>query len=240
GGSQTRLFQVSPGGSLTLTRIKLSGGSAEGGGAIYSEAATLTLDNCTFDGNVATNGNGGAVWAEGGNVTIVGGEFLANNATVYGGALYVVEGILVVQGGSRLQDNKAEVGGALFCGVEEEETFKSQAYCSITDAKFLSNTAARDEQEWVEDRAERDGGGAAMFQSATVEITDSEFSWNHARLSGGAVYGGVDTNVSVNGCTFGNNTSEFFGGAVSASSLTLGGGTQLTDNSADDDGGAVS
>lgn len=240
GGSPTRLFKVSSGASLTLTGLKMSGGSADGGGAIYSESAALTLNNCTFDGNFATNGSGGAVLAKGGNVTIVGGEFLANNATGSGGALYVVEGRLVVQGGSRLQDNKAIVGGALFCGLEKGETSKNAVYCSITDAKFVFNTAAREDQEWVEDRAERDGGGAAMFQSALVEITDSEFSWNHARLSGGALHGGVDTNVTVTGCKFENNTSEIFGGAISASSLTLGGGTHLTDNSADDDAGAVS
>ncbi|CAN0429733.1 unnamed protein product, partial [Laminaria digitata] len=43
GGSLTRLFEVSPGGSLTLTGLKLSGGSARNGGAIYSDRANLTL-----------------------------------------------------------------------------------------------------------------------------------------------------------------------------------------------------
>ena len=239
GGAQTRLFDVSPGGSLTLTRLKLSGGSAEGGGAIYSQHANLALDNCTFHMNVATDGDGGAVWATGGNVTIVGGEFSANNATRYGGAVYAVESRLVFQGGSRLQDNKAIVGGALFCGVEGGAT-KTAAFCSITDAKFVSNSAARDNQDWVEDLSDLDGGGAAMFQAASVEITDSEFSGNHALLSGGALHGGFDASISVNGCIFGNNTAEKFGGAISASSLTLGGSTQLSGNLAYDDGGAVS
>ncbi|CAM9615199.1 unnamed protein product, partial [Laminaria digitata] len=77
----TRLFEVSQGGGLTLSRLKLSGGSATGGGAIYSRSASIALYNCVFDGNVAKEGNGGAVWADGGSVTILGGEFLANNAT---------------------------------------------------------------------------------------------------------------------------------------------------------------
>ncbi|CAN0597661.1 unnamed protein product, partial [Laminaria digitata] len=72
-----------------------------------------------------------------------------------------------------------------------------------------------------------------------VEITGSEFSRNHAELSGGALHGGHDTNVSVNGCKFVNNTSGRRGGAITASSITLGGGTQLSNNEADDDGGAV-
>ncbi|CAN0582940.1 unnamed protein product, partial [Laminaria digitata] len=51
-----------------------------------------------------------------------------------------------------------------------------------------------------------------------VEITGSEFSRNHAELSGGALHGGHDTNVSVNGCKFVNNTSGRLGGAITASS----------------------
>ncbi|CAN0424258.1 unnamed protein product, partial [Laminaria digitata] len=81
----TRLLEVSEGSSLTLTRLKLSGGTAvKGGGAVYSQSANLTLDNCTFQGNVVTEGNGGAVWAdgEGEHVTIVGGEFLATGRLI--------------------------------------------------------------------------------------------------------------------------------------------------------------
>ena len=73
----TRLFEVSQGGGLALSQMKLSGGAAAEGGAIFSSSATLTLVSCVFDGNVATEGNGGAVLANGGNVTIVGGDFLA-------------------------------------------------------------------------------------------------------------------------------------------------------------------
>ncbi|CAN0465496.1 unnamed protein product, partial [Scytosiphon promiscuus] len=70
GSSQTRLFEVSPGGSLTLTQLKLSGGAAGNGGAIHSDSGSLMLNNCTFEGNTATEGDGGAVWADGGSVTI--------------------------------------------------------------------------------------------------------------------------------------------------------------------------
>ncbi|CAN0513056.1 unnamed protein product, partial [Scytosiphon promiscuus] len=115
-GSQTngtRLFEVSQGGGLTLTRLKLSGGSAEDGGAIYSRSANLTLDTCVVEGNVATDGNGGAVLADGGTVTIVGGEFLANNATRYGGAVHADSSLMEVRGGSRFEGNAGVGGGAV-------------------------------------------------------------------------------------------------------------------------------
>lgn len=238
----TRLFEVSQGGGLTLTRLKLSGGTAaEGsGGAIYASSANLTLDNCTFETNVATEGNGGAVWAEGGNVTIMGGEFLANTAPGYGGAVYAVEGRLVVQGGSRFEGNEAVVGGGLFCGLGGDVgANKPLVLCSITDAEFESNSDVRDNKDNVDYFSYYDGGGAAAFMFAVGDITDSLFDGNKARLSGGALHGGAESTLSVNGCTFFNNTSEKFGGAITASSMTLGGSTHFTNNEAGEDGGAV-
>ena len=239
----TRLFDVSPGGGLTLTRLILSGGSATGGGgggAIYSRSASVTLDSCVFEGNVATDGNGGAVWADGGSVTIVGGLFLANNSTRYGGAVHAADSSLVVRGGSRFEGNTATGGGALFCGLSDVGSERPAALCSIADAEFVANSAARESQASIDDFSYLDGGGAAMFLFANVDITDSVFGGNYARLAGGALHGGSDTNVLVDGCTLRNNTSGKYGGAIVASSLALGAGTQLTDNVASDDGGAVS
>ena len=242
GMNRTRLFEVSHDGGLRLTQLKLSGGTAaEGGGAIFSESANLTLDNCTFEGNVATDGNGGAVWAEGGNVTIVGGEFLSNTAAIYGGAVYAVEGRLVVEGGSRFEGNKAVVGGGLFCGLAGDMGANDPlVLCSSAHAEFVSNADVRDNNDDVEDFSYLDGGGAAAFMFADVDITNSVFDGNKARHSGGALHGGAQTEISVNGCTFVDNASEKFGGAISASSMTLGGSTNFTRNVADQDGGAVS
>ena len=243
GGSETnrtRLFEVSQGGSLALTGLKLSGGSAKAGGAIHSHGTNLTLNHCTFKGNVATDGNGGAVWAKGGNVTIVGGEFTGNHATRYGGAVLATDGRLGVRGGCRFNGNTAIGGGALFCGLSDVAPDKVPALCSITDAEFISNSAVNEDQQNIDGFSYLDGGGAAMFIFAEVDVTDSDFSSNHARFSGGAMHGGYLTNVSVMGCKFGNNTSDKYGGAISANSLNLGGGTQVTNNSAAEDGGAVS
>ena len=242
GGSQTRLFEVSPGGSLTLTLLKLSGGAAENGGAIYSDGANLTLDGCVFDGNVATDGDGGAVWADGGTVTIVGGEFLGNSATLNGGAVLATNASLVVKEGARFDSNKATVGGAVYCSGLAQQAGVGLATglppsCSIADAEFVSNNAARSSQ--VDPLADFDVGGAAAFLHANVSVTRSVFIENFALLSGGGLFGGNSTDIKVIGCTFENNTSAN-GGAVTASSMTLGGGTRLRGNSVSGDGGAVS
>ena len=171
----------------------------------------------------------------------MGGEFLANTAPGYGGAVYAVEGRLVVQGGSRFEGNEAVVGGGLFCGLGGDVgANKPLVLCSIADAEFESNSDVRDNDDNVDHFSYYDGGGAAAFMFAIVDITDSLFGGNKARLSGGALHEGAETTLTVNVCTFFNNTSEKYGGAVTASSMAVGGSTQFTNNEAGEDGGAVS
>ncbi|CAN0185418.1 unnamed protein product, partial [Ascophyllum nodosum] len=95
GDFQNRLFEVSPGAELTLSKLKLVEGSAHQGGAICSNGS-LTLHTCEFVGNVATThggAKGGAVYCEGSygsnvEVNITNCHFIKNSAVVAGGALY--------------------------------------------------------------------------------------------------------------------------------------------------------
>ena len=236
GGNRTRLFEVLPGGGLTLTGLKLSGGSAADGGAAYSHYANLTFDNCTFDGSIAIDGEGGAVWARRAHVTIEGGELLDNNANRYGGAVHAVDGRLKIQGGSRFEGNQANKGGgALFCGRGEPGSNKPLPLCSMTDAAFVCNSVCPEDQhddddEYGDPLTTTSAGGAALFMLAVVDITNSVFSGNYTANSGEALNGGFETSMVVTGCLFGNNTAGGCGGAILASFMTLGGGTQLMDN----------
>lgn len=171
GGSHTRLFEVSQGGGLPLIRVTLWGGSAEADGAIHSRATHSTLNHCIFDSNVATDGNLGAVRAKGGNVTIVGVEFAPNSETRYGGAVHATDGRLEVRGESRLEGNAGIGVGAGFCGVGAVGSSKQTAICSITDAEFVTNSAAREGEESVGQSLNLDGGGATGFPFAEVDIT---------------------------------------------------------------------
>ncbi len=206
GGSQVRLFQVSASGGLALTRLRLSGGSAASGGAIFASEANTTVDGCVFEDNQASAGNGGAVNAKGGSLTIVGGEFVGNSATGNGGAVWgASETGLVVRGGTRFEGNTAEdKGGGLYCDVSADapEAGPGAPSCSFTDVVFESNSG----QE-----------------------------------AGGALYGGGASYMTIDGCTFEDNSTPINGGAVVADSATLGGNTLLTRNTAEADGrgGAV-
>ena len=253
GDFQTRLFEVSPGAQLTLSELKLAEGSALNGGAILSYGS-LTLDTCEFDGNVATDGSGGAVCARDGNVTISGVEFSGNSATLFGGAVFALDAKLVINEGARFDSNQAEEGGAVYCKRSDGSSEDSllTAPCTLRDAIFLGNNASveryvyfTDYVDWYyyDDSTSSKpwefifGGGAATFVNAEVIISNCDFIKNNAKVAGGALYGGDTTNLNISGCTFEGNIALGFGGAVAASSVTFGGGTELRGNNASYGGG---
>lgn len=245
GGSQIRLFNVSPSGGLELKHLKLSGGSAHSGGAIHATSATVSLDGCVLDGNDATAGDGGAVWAQGGELTVVGGEFSDNSASSRGGAVLAVDAKVVIQEGTLFEENRATLeGGGLFCGgAENSTTVDAESSCTLSMAVFVSNLATTQEDlglSFIEGWEDLYGGGGAAFYRCKVNITESEFELNYAQVAGGGVFAGSDTEMAIDGSTFRNNTSSGYGAGVVAAEATLGGGTLLTANSAKESGGAVS
>eukprot|EP00903_Cladosiphon_okamuranus_P012164 g11411.t1 len=243
GGLQIRLFNVASSGGLALTRLRVSGGTAVSGGAVHATSATVSLDGCVFEENDATAGDGGAVWAEGGELTIVGGEFLGNTADGNGGAVLAVDAAVVIQDGTRFEENRAtQEGGGLYCGGVENSTSGVEASCSISGAVFRFNNASSEvaldydiKAPWVN----LYGGGGAAFYRGAVDMTDSVFELNYAQLSGGGVYGGKESDMAIEGCTFEENSTPGYGGALAASSATLGGGTLVKNNSAEANGAGV-
>ena len=111
GGNSTRLFNVFPGASLSITNVTLADGSVSitngtsvtnaEGAAVYNQGA-LTFTSCMLSNNTAaifvtTNGSafGGAIFNDGGTVNIyqstlvsnvvVGGYYYGNLGLIYGG-----------------------------------------------------------------------------------------------------------------------------------------------------------
>ena len=245
GSSQTRLFTVASSGGLSLTSLRLSGGAAASGGAVHASDATVTLDGCVFEENDATAGDGGAVFMNRGELTVVGGEFLGNSADGNGGAVLAVDGAVVIRDGTVFEENRAtQEGGGLYCGGAENSTSGVAATCSLSGAVFRLNNASSEvifdydevEAPWVN----LYGGGGAAFYRGAVDMAGAVFEFNYAQLSGGGVYGGEDSDMAIEGCRFEENFTPGYGGAMAASSATLGGGTVVTNNSAESNGAGVS
>jgi len=93
---------------LTVQRLAFVNGSApaggedtaQGGGAIYRDGGSLTVIDCTFDGNHAPSPGqdiaGGAIYGYGGGDTIVVGSTFTNNEASDGGAIGSLNGDLTV------------------------------------------------------------------------------------------------------------------------------------------------
>lgn len=205
---------------------QFEGGFGMGGAIFLHQAGQLVVNGCTFSGNFARGGLGGAGggWARGGaiyagiseSVTITESEFLENSA----------------EGGGTLGPNAGvdhALGGAIYAG--HVELTVSQCTFRANYTKAGGNGAAH--------------GGAIGFHYAALNLADSLFKENFAiggpavlasgqtvRIGeagrGGAIYAAFAP-LNVSGCTFdGNYTRGGLNAAqVSANPQPVGSGPAL-------------
>ena len=182
--------------------------------------ATVTISNCKFENNEATNGEGGAIKSNS-FITVQGSTFTGNKSGL-GGAICTNDG-------GKLEDvhftnNKGEFGGAIRCFKEME----------ITNGQFTGNQSATD--------------GGAIAANSSLTIVGGSFDGNKAKR-GGAVYindskdkgyktdiknalfkgnvaenGGAifaaDQQVTIEGCALKENQATF-GGALYADGIYI-------------------
>jgi predicted outer membrane repeat protein len=104
-----RIFTVT--GTLSLEDITLTGGMVEdNGGAVFVNGGNLTVSNAIFRENKATNG--GAIYVAG-TANIESNQFTSNNAT-YGGAIYVNSASDVSISSNTFEGNTADEGEAIY------------------------------------------------------------------------------------------------------------------------------
>jgi hypothetical protein len=84
-----RLFAIAPDSNVSMVGLTLDQGGGSGfnttGGAIISNQATLTLDQCTLSGNSARMGGGIDMFK--GSLTLTNCTFVNNTASLYGGGI---------------------------------------------------------------------------------------------------------------------------------------------------------
>ena len=223
----------------------LNNASAGSGAGIYVGAGNLTLVDCFVSNNVsqATNGKGGAVYAESGSISASRTTFVDNTAT-NGGAVYVKSGIasfndcffrenrattgdggainstasvLTVDNASFLKNASGAAGGALYVDGEKES--------ELIDVKFIGNTGVN--------------GGAIYHDGEALAMDHAYFSENQATQNGGALYVGLNAGSKITQGSFSANAASLNGGAVyNEGALYLTGGN-FDSNSAQNSGGAL-
>ena len=146
------------------------------GGAIYSNAATVTVSNAVFEGNYAED-DGGAVYTYGGSLKVSSSSFYSNSCDELGGAVCLA--------GSA----SAEISESLFSLNSTAEDDGGAVYCDSGSGTYLKgcrmyyNSSARN-------------GGALYINADRVFVVGGEYRYNTAAKHGGGIY--VDSMNDIN------------------------------------------
>ncbi len=207
-----------------------------GGGAIILRQAAdvLTLNNCTFEGNIAPNGNGGAIASQATEATInvnEGTTFSGNTAFMHGASIFSM-GVLNIKGTESKKvtftgEKTLSTGSGVSNGGSVYITGSTTS--SLVYAVFTNCEAGQEEGSTVN----YSNGGAISMRDVTSFLMDQcEFSGNRGR-NGGCINMelGSSSVCKITNCNFHDNicrsgankdgTSGNFSGAVAR----LGGGT---------------
>jgi len=207
-----RFFFITANGSLRLEDITLERGYAlyisseqpnSRGGAIYNDGGTLTVKRSVFRENQALLGEGGAIYNVGAVVLQDSTLFEINNSRL-GGAVYHGGDAgfsAVIQDVSFERNSASDNGGAIYDGSGESGL-------TISGTAFTSNYALN--------------GGAIYTEGGDLNISASTFDENRAGRTtdpttgdGGAIYN-LAGDVSLSGTSFNLQTAFGVGGTIYA------------------------
>ncbi|MCM1330784.1 MAG: hypothetical protein NC253_15290 [Ruminococcus sp.] len=111
-GSNTRIFNIANGDSLTLCDCqgggKLTGGNISDigvGGAICVSGGTFTMYGGTISGNTTSTYGGGVYISNNGIFTMNGGTISGNTARFDGGGVYIMSGTFTINGNVTISGN---------------------------------------------------------------------------------------------------------------------------------------
>lgn len=214
-------------GTAEISTSTFTGNKANSsnGGAI-SNFATMTINNSTFGGTVAGDGNtalsGGAVFSQNytdnginyfSNLTVNKSDFFNNSATGSGGggAIYFGGEKLDIIGSDFESNSALQLGGALYLWHGD---------IKVESSKFTGNSAN-----------ENAGGaifmaGPADLSTLTLTVKNSEFINNYAKVVGGAIDQG--SNLYIYNTVFDRNHADGYAGAIAGNDS---GRTLLVDGS---------
>ncbi|MCB9009759.1 MAG: tandem-95 repeat protein [Ardenticatenaceae bacterium] len=220
-GSGMQIFSVAGTGDFTVNQATLQHGEATNGGAIYNDGGTLTVTNSTISDNSASD-NGGAIYTAGYYATLLtvsNSTFSGNSASNYGGAIYNARYATLTVSNSTFSGNSAsDAGGAIY----NAETY---ATLTVSNSTFSGNSASKY------------GGAIYNVPDSTLTVSNSTFSGNSVNYAGGAIENRGTLTVS-NSTFSGNNAND--GGAIESfyGTATITNST-FSGNNADFFGGAI-
>lgn len=183
---------------LTVQFSTMEQNSAHIGGSLYfTNLFDFTGQGITFHNNHATNGDGGAIYANGSSGKIKLDNILMpdNSASAEGGAIFLENAVSMVISNATFEDNSASERGGTIAAIGE--TVTSDLY-NIIIRNGVGNA----------------GGGIFVFGGSLL-LDNALFDSNQASANGGAIVSTGELTVR-NGSRFIYNSAET-GGAIQGS-----------------------
>lgn len=190
--NNTRLFNISESGSLTLNSLFVGYGTAvDYGGAIKNNGGRLTAESCMF--LYSESGlSGGSIYSDGGEITLKNCSMYGNNSG-YGGAIGIDGGAVV---------------NALNCNFFRNEANSGAVY--VNDGTFTAVYST-----FTENTASSSGGGA-VASNGSANLTGCILSGNNsADVSGnarlyGCCYGTIEKGAQTDSLSSAHRANEIF------------------------------
>ncbi len=208
---------------LDLQTYTLDRGLEKGTG---SSSVILSEGELEITGTTGTitGASGSGIFAVYGTLKISGGNITGNYARWNGGGVNVVGAHLILSGGS-IYGNTVDSCGA---GVYLERSTLEMMGGIIGGEANIGNSAVS-------------GGGLYLFYS-TAQIMGGVISNNSASaetLGGGGIYVGLGSSAVVSNVNISKNTANYAGGVYVEGRFEINAGAEITENTAENDGGAV-
>ena len=229
-----------------------------GGGGVYVNGGTFTMEKGMISGNKATgnNNNGGGVYVDGYTFNMNGGTISGNEAIKDGGGVYVTgtSGTFAMSGNSKISENKTTGNEGNGGGVYVD------TFCQFTmsgDSEISGNTTQKQgggvfvadmcaftmsgNSKISENKANGDnsnGGGVSNSGSGTFEMNGGKIQGNEAAYYAGVRVDGGSFTMKA-GEISGNKANQSIGGVyVYSATFTMSGG-KIVDNTASETCGGV-
>lgn len=152
----------------SLVRVVFQGNTAlVGGGMLNQMWGNPSLEDVTFDGNIATDNGGGMSSSDSSHPSLTDVVFINNAAPMGGGAYYAGNADSFWMRGVGFVGNTADDGGGLYLGPSST--------VSLYNGVFVGNGAGNK-------------GGAVYSQRGNAELTNVTLAGNSAVVSGGGVH----------------------------------------------------
>lgn len=241
-------------GEITIKNLKIinANNNKDGqGGAIYSAGTSkYTIDNCTFENNVAS-AKGGAIWSK--NILIIKNSEFNSNSAAEGGAISCNNLVCIIDSkfnkntatehdGGAMQIEKVNLDNCVFTNNYAKEyggAISCKSFAIANKCQFINNNADFRFTSITTIIPSRGGGICAE----NAIVTNCLFKNNKAKHYGGGLY--CTDGAHIHYCEFRDNSATF-GGAIFANTInvnpnqnTQGYTSKFINNHATEKGGAM-